>query len=283
MFPRQHYCAQITVEEKAEFIPFLNSLIDAAFDEIVPRFLTGVPVETKSDGTPVTPVDKHTEAILRERIEKAYPTHGIFGEEYGVKPPHEKEPVRYRWILDPIDGTKSFISNSFQFGTLIALERDSGAGFAPILSCIAHAAAGVRAIGTLDGTTMHLVNRSTVIDRELHVRPCKRIEDATLFTTSHWTCPEQHGTPRIQELIDRCRLYRTFGDCFGYFAVASGGADIMIDPELSYWDVAALLPVVEGAGGIITSLSGGNPLKEVNAICTAGFIHGEVIALLNHP
>ena len=76
-------------------------------------------------------------------------------------------------------------------------------------------------------------------------------------------------------------MYRTMGDCFGYFAVASAGADIMIDPELCYWDVAALLPVVEGAGGVITSMTGGNPLKEINAVCTAGDIHGEVIALLN--
>lgn len=283
MFPHEHYCAKISADEKAEFIPFLNELIDAAFDEIVPRFLTGVPVETKADGTPVTPVDKHTEEILRSRIEKAYPAHGIYGEEYGIKEPHAGESVRYRWILDPIDGTKSFISNSFQFGTLIALERDTGAGFAPILSSIAHAAAGVRTIGTIDGTTMHLVNRGTVIDRELHVRPCKRIEDATFFVTSHWTRPEQHGTPHLQEIVDRCKLYRTFGDCFGYFAVASGGADLMIDPELSYWDIAALLPVVEGAGGIITSMRGGNPLKEINAVCSAGEIHGEVIAILNQP
>ena len=71
------------------------------------------------------------------------------------------------------------------------------------------------------------------------------------------------------------------GDCFGYFAVASGGADIMVDPELCYWDIAALLPVVEGAGGTITSTAGGNPLTDLNAVCTAGPLHGEVVAILN--
>ena len=86
----------------------------------------------------------------------------------------------------------------------------------------------------------------------------------------------------MQPLIARATLYRTWGDCFGYFAVASGGADIMIDPDLSYWDVAALIPVVEGAGGVITSTSGGNPLKEKSAVCTAGgALHEEVLRALN--
>ena len=103
----------------------------------------------------------------------------------------------------------------------------------------------------------------------------------TLLATSHWTTGEQHGSPRIQTLIDRVKLYRTMWDWFGYFAVASGGADIMVDPELCYWDIAALLPVVEGAGGTITSTAGGNPLTDLSAVCTAGPLHGEVVALLN--
>lgn len=116
----------------------------------------------------------------------------------------------------------------------------------------------------------------------MKVRECNRIEDATLLVTSHWTTSEQVGDSRMQTLIDRAKLYRTWGDCFGYFAVASGGADIMIDPDLSYWDVAALIPVVEGAGGVITSTSGGNPLKEKSAVCTAGgALHEEVLRALN--
>ena len=279
---RETYTAPITAEEKARFVPFLNSLIDIAFDVIVPRFLTGIAVQDKENGTPVTAADKLAEERMRREIERVFPVHGIFGEEWGEKEATaDASGVRYRWILDPIDGTKSFITNSFLFGTLIALERDSGAGFRPILSSISHAAAGVRTVGCLDGTTMHLENRGTVIDRELHVRPCTDLSKATLLATSHWTTPEQHASPRVQNLIDRVKMYRTMGDCFGYFAVASGGADIMIDPELCYWDVAALLPVVEGAGGTITSMTGGNPLTEVNAVCTAGTIHGEVVAILN--
>ena len=205
----------------------------------------------------------------------------IFGEEFGIKESQEVDGVRYRWILDPIDGTRSFITNSFLFGTLIALERDDGAGFRPILSSVSHPAARVRTVGSLSGTTLYYDNGTVPLVRPLHVRDCTQLSEATLLATSHWTTGEQKGDKRIQKLIDAVKLYRTFGDCFGYFAVASGGADIMIDPDLSYWDIAALLPVVEGAGGTLTSVTGGNPLKDLSAVCTAGGIHGEVIALLN--
>ena len=131
------------------------------------------------------------------------------------------------------------------------------------------------------GTTLYYDNGLAPLVRPLKVRSCSKLADATLLATSHWSTDEQKGDERVQKLIDAVKLYRTFGDCFGYFAVASGGADIMIDPDLSYWDIAALLPVVEGAGGTLTSMTGGNPLKDLSAVCTAGGIHGEVIAILN--
>ena len=228
----------------------------------------------------MTQADKQAEAIMRQMIDERFPEHGIFGEEFGIKESQEVDGVRYRWILDPIDGTRSFITNSFLFGTLIALERDDGAGFRPILSSVSHPAARVRTVGSLSGTTLYYDNGTVPLVRPLHVRDCTQLSEATLLATSHWTTGEQKGDKRIQKLIDAVKLYRTFGDCFGYFAVASGGADIMIDPDLSYWDIAALLPVVEGAGGTLTSVTGGNPLKDLSAVCTAGGIHGEVIALL---
>ena len=102
---RTTYTAPISAEEKAEFVPFLNRLIDTAFDEIVPRFLTGIAVEDKTNGTPVTQADKTAEEKMRLLIEKTYPEHGIFGEEWGEKEvSHNSEGVRYRWILDPVDG-----------------------------------------------------------------------------------------------------------------------------------------------------------------------------------
>lgn len=279
----QKLTQRATDEEKALFIPFLNELIDAAFGVIGEKFLTGIHVDDKANGTPVTEADKGAERVMRAMIEERFPEHGIFGEEYGIKEAASAVAggVRYRWILDPVDGTRSFITNSFLFGTLIALERDTGEGFKPLISSVSHAAAGVRTIGTRERTMMRVKTASREFERELHVRPCGDLSEATLLTTSHWTTPEQKGDARMQKVIDAVKLYRTMGDCFGYFAVASGGADIMIDPDLCYWDVAALLPVVEGAGGVITSVTGGNPLTELSAVCTAGgTVHEKVLELL---
>lgn len=280
---RQVWSRKLSGAEKEMFRPFIDELVTAAFKNIAPYFLTGIHVDDKSNGTPVTQADKSTERLLRGLIAERFPMHGIFGEEYGVEEAKGEWP-RYRWILDPIDGTRAFISNSYHFGTLIALERqDEEAGeYRPILSAIGFAAAGVRVIGSLDGAELTLESpwlaERTV--RPVHVRPCGRLEDATFVTTSHWTTPEQVGDERLQKIIDRVKLYRTWGDCFGYFSVATGGTDLMIDPDLSYWDVAALLPVVEGAGGTLTGVKGGNPLKELSAVCSAGTIHDEVLALL---
>jgi myo-inositol-1(or 4)-monophosphatase len=277
---RTYYTAPISKAEKKEFEPFLNHLVDTAFSVIMPKFLSNIAIEDKENGTPVTAADKAAEEKMRELIESNFPEHGIFGEEWGIKRARGNGTVRYRWILDPIDGTRSFITNSFLFGTLIALERDDGAGFRPVLSAIAHAAANVRVIGSREGTVLRLDNRWNSFSRPASVRECTNLSEATLLTTSHWTCSEQKGDARMQKLIDSVKLYRTMGDCFGYFAVATGGADIMVDPDLSYWDVAALLPVIEGAGGMLTSLTGGNPLEELSAVASAGQIHGEVLGLL---
>ena len=280
---RKVWSGKLSSEELAAFRPFIDEMVTAAFRNIAPYFLTGIHVDDKTNGTPVTQADKSTELLLRGLISERFPEHGIFGEEFGIVEPKGSWP-RYRWILDPIDGTRAFISNSYHFGTLIALERqDTEEGeFRPVLSAVGFAAAGVRVIGSLDGTELTLdspwLSERTV--RRVYVRPCSRIEDATFVTTSHWTTPEQVGDERLQKIVDRVKLYRTWGDCFGYFAVATGGVDLMIDPDLSYWDVAALLPVVEGAGGVLTGVRGGNPLKELSAVCTAGGIHEEVLRLL---
>jgi histidinol phosphatase-like enzyme (inositol monophosphatase family) len=250
-------------------------LIGTAFDVIRPLFLRGVTVSAKADATPVTEADRGAEAAMRRRIEHRYPEHGIVGEEFG-----EKAGRRYRWILDPVDGTRAFISHCFLFGTLIALERDDGTGFAPILGAIAHPTAGVALIGHRDGTRLYSADGA---ERAVRVRHCARLEDATVLATTHWETGEQRGGEGSAALIRRARLYRTWGDCFGYFALATGGADVMLDPTLAYWDVAAIVPVVEGAGGRVSSWSGGDPLAELTLIATAGSLHDEVLQLVRTP
>jgi histidinol phosphatase-like enzyme (inositol monophosphatase family) len=273
--PPARYSAPITPAERRALIPFMHVLIGTAFAVIRPLFLRGVAVSAKSDATPVTAADRGAEAAMRREIERRYPEHGIVGEEYG-----EKKGRTYRWILDPIDGTKAFISNCFLFGTLIALERDDGGGFAPILGAIAHSSAGVALIGHRGETRLYAADGS---ERRVRVRGCERIEDATVLATTHWQTGEQAGGQGIAALVRRARLYRTWGDCFGYFALATGGADVMLDPTLAYWDVAAIVPVVEGAGGQVSSWSGGNPLAEPSLVATAGPLHDEVLRQLRTP
>ena len=112
------------------------------------------------------------------------------------------------------------------------------------------------------------------------VRPCARLADATVLATTHWSTGEQRGGPAVERIIRAAKLYRTWGDCFGYFALATGGADLMLDPTLAYWDVAAIVPVVEGAGGAVTAWNGGNPLAEPSLIASAGPLNAKALDLL---
>ncbi len=132
-------------------------------------------------------------------------------------------------------------------------------------------------IGDRDRTRLYAADGT---ERSARVRPCARLEEATVLATTHCETGEQRGGEGSAALIRRARLYRTWGDCFGYFALATGAADVMLDPTLAYWDVAALVPVVEGAGGRLTSWSGGNPLSELSLIATAGPLHEEVLRVL---
>ena len=271
------YSAFFSAQEQREFVPFMHELIAVAFATIRPLFLSGATVSTKSDASPVTRADRNAEAAMRRLIERRYPEHAIVGEEHGVKQGRD-----YRWVLDPIDGTRAFITNCFLFGTLIALERWENGSYRPVLGVIAHPAAGVALIGHQRGTTLYASDGSS---RRVQVRRCERLEDATVLATSHWAANEQPAanTARIDEIVKRAKLYRTWGDCFGYFALATGAADLMLDPRLGYWDVAAVVPVVEGAGGVVSSWSGGDPLAEPSLIASAGALHPVALALLAAP
>ena len=267
------YSASLSRAEEREFVPFMHALIGVAFSTIRGYFLTGTAVVTKGDASPVTQADRNAEDAMRRLIEQRYPAHAVIGEEHGNKPGE-----RYRWVLDPIDGTRAFITNCFLFGTLIALERDDGQGFRPVLGVIGHAAAGVALIGHRGGTTLYVSDGTS---RAVHVRPCTRLADATVLATTHWSTGEQRGGPAVERIVRAARLYRTWGDCFGYFALATGAADLMLDPTLAYWDVAAIVPVVEGAGGVVTAWNGGNPLEEPSLIASAGPLNAVALELLS--
>lgn len=273
------FSAALSNAEAREFVPFMHELIGSAFAVIRRHFLCATAVSTKSDATPVTQADRGAEEAMRALIESRYPAHGILGEEFGAKEA-ARATSRYRWVLDPVDGTRAFISNCFLFGTLIALERDDGLGFLPALGTIAHPAAGLALIGHARESRVYASDGS---ERAARVRACTSMSEATVLATTHWSTGEQPGGPAVERLIRKARLYRTWGDCFGYFAVATGGADVMLDPSLSYWDVAAVVPVIEGAGWRVSSWEGGNPLERPSLIASGGALHDEVLRDLRDP
>lgn len=246
-------------------LPFCKELA-AASGEIIRRYYrTPYAIDTKQDESPVTIADREAELAMRALIEARFPEHGILGEEFGLHKPE----APWRWVLDPIDGTKNFISHSFLFGTLIALMYEER----PILGVIHHPVTGDFLVG--DGA------HAWLNDSPVHVRPCRRIEEAVLLASSHIGINGYQNVAAYDALTRRALRYRTWGDCHGYFLVATGGADIMLDPIMASWDVMALIPIIEGAGGRITDWQGNDAVAGTSTIATAGDIHDEVIRALN--
>jgi myo-inositol-1(or 4)-monophosphatase len=230
-----------------DFSAFVDELAAAAGDAILPFFRTSLSIENKGRGSnfdPVTAADRSAEAAMRALIRKNFPDHGILGEEYGA----ERTEAEYVWVLDPIDGTKSFISGMPVWGTLIALTRSSE----PVYGMMHQPFTGERFTG--DGKAAHY--RGPAGDRDLRVRPCAALSDAILLTTSPLMMQpkDRAAFGRVEEKV---RLSRYGGDCYAYCMLAAGHVDLVIETELNPFDIVALIPVVRGAGGIITSWDGG--------------------------
>jgi myo-inositol-1(or 4)-monophosphatase len=259
------YSGTLERAERDEFLPFVHELAAISSALIKGYYLQGTAIERKSDNTPVTAADRRAEEVMRQLIAHRYPDHGILGEEFGEQRPQ----ARYRWVLDPIDGTKAFVSNCFIFGTLISLTRDGR----PILGAIAHPLTGHVLVGEGGGPTL-------LQGRPVRVRECTRIEDATVLTTDHWQMVDHPGGTAFEALTRRALLYRSWGDCHGYFQVATGGADVMLDAVLKPWDILALVPVIEGAGGRVTSIAGTDPLQASDLLACGPTLHAQLVALL---
>jgi histidinol phosphatase-like enzyme (inositol monophosphatase family) len=220
-------------------------------------------VELKLDRTPVTVADRGAEEAMRGFLARECPGHGVLGEEFGESPGDG----RYRWVLDPIDGTKSFIHHVPLFGTLVALERDG----VPVVGVIACHAVGETAYAA--------VGQGAFLNGErIRVSATASLAEATVSMTSFKRMPRHH--PRgFARLCESAGLIRAWGDCYGYLMVAAGRADIMLDPVMSPWDVAALFPVISEAGGKITTWQG-EPRPGDSSIATNGVLHDAVLAIL---
>jgi len=253
------------MNDLSEFKKFAHHLADISGEVIRKYFRTGVSVESKKDSSPVTIADKQAEELMRERIMKNYPAHGILGEEFGSVNQH----AEYQWILDPIDGTKSFICGAITFGTLIALVKNNE----PILGVINQPILNEFLIGDNLETNLN--------GQKVMVRNCDSLSNSVLLTTDHFNIGKYQNQKNFDELAKKVKLYRHWGDCYGYYLVATGYADVMIDPVMSVWDSMALIPVIKGAGGIITDYRGNDPIIGKSIVAAGPIIHSEVISILN--
>jgi len=231
----------------------------------------GLEVQRKSDQTPVTEADRQGELLLRSRIEASFAEDGIRGEEFPVRPGTSG----YEWILDPIDGTKSFVHGVPLYGTLVGVTAaDSdvaslGVIYLPALGEMVYAARGQSAWYVEgDGEP-----------RPARVSDCGKLSDA-LFCTSEIA---SYGDPQREaaygQLQAAARITRTWGDCYGYLLVATGRADLMIDPVVSDWDVAAIQPVIEEAGGVFSDWKGRRTFRRGEAIATNRRLIDEVLTI----
>jgi myo-inositol-1(or 4)-monophosphatase len=245
---------------------FLVELARASGDFIRPLFgQRSLAIELKGDDSPVTAADRGAEELLRKLIKAKFPTHGILGEELGP----ENTDAEFVWVLDPIDGTKSFITGVPLWATLIALLHRGQ----PVLGCIHQPILGQLMIG--DGRV------TTLNGAPVRCRPTTRLAEATLLT-SDWLNPARHQDgPAFERLAQSARLCRTWADAYGYLLLASGWADLSVDPIMNPWDIAALVPVIRGAGGVITDWQGGPayPAKSTIAAATPE-LHAAALAAL---
>lgn len=231
---------------KENLAGFLDELADAASKAIMPHFRSLASVENKAGVgyDPVTIADRAAETAMRELIGSRYPSHGIVGEEFG----NERTDAEFIWVLDPIDGTRSFITGLPVWGTLIGLL----AGGKPAVGMMVQPFTGERFAG--DGQRAWY--RGPTGDGALKARPCAGLADAVLFTTTPalFKGAERQAYDRVESSV---RLARYGTDCYAYCMVAAGQADLVIESGLNMHDIVALIPIIEGAGGIVTDWRGG--------------------------
>lgn len=230
-------------------------------------------VERKADDSPVTIADRSAEQRLRERIAAQFPSDGIIGEEFG----EQAGGGDFRWILDPIDGTKSFISGVPLYGTMVAVEHEGrgavGAVYIPGLDELIYAATGLGA--------WHRRGRGQPV--RAHVSKRANLAEG-LFVTSQVDSFEKRQAASVFDQLQRqAYVTRTWGDCYGYLLVATGRAEVMVDAVMNVWDAAAVQPILVEAGGTFTDWKGDSTIHGGEGIGSNGLVLAEVLAITRHP
>lgn len=246
---------------------FLEFAIDAAWRagrQTLAHYQTGVAVQQKTDRSLVTVTDRDAEQLLRDLIARHYPDHAVAGEEFG----QDDRQSSYRWVIDPIDGTNTFVRGVPFYGVLIALEIDGapvvGATYFPALDEMISAAHGLGCYWN---------------GRRARVSGVRSLAEACIaYTDSRGLRERLNG--EWDALQNLTALQRGWGDCYGHCLVATGRADIMLDPRMNPWDCAALIPILQEAGGRFTDWQGHVTIDGGDAVSTNGALHDEMIARL---
>lgn len=224
----------------AELVALAHSLADAARPIAQRYFRTPVKIDDKSDASPVTIADREAETAMRELLTRHVPAHGVFGEEHGAV----RTDAEYVWVLDPIDGTKAFITGLPIFGTLIALLHRGR----PVMGIIDQPIQKERWLGVAG-------ERSTFNGTPISVRACADLANAYMYSTAPGMFKDAESR-RHEILAEKVKLFRWGGDCYAYGLLALGHVDLVVESSLKLYDYAALVPVITGAGGLITDWHG---------------------------
>ena len=254
-----------------ELCSFAGRLADTARKIITPYFRSGLSIDDKptdSDtGQPVTRADRESEEAMRDLITSHYPDHGVIGEEFDDHNPD----AEFCWVLDHIDGTRAFIAGLPMFGTLIGL----GYQKRPILGVLDQPVMKDRFIGTARGSSLN--------GKPIKARKCSHLDQAIYSVTD----PRMMSTPAqevvFQRLMRETHLTQFGGNCCAYGMLASGAIDLITENDLKPWDIYALIPIIEGAGGVVTGWTGGPAEKSASVIaCGDPILHREVLPLLKN-
>jgi histidinol phosphatase-like enzyme (inositol monophosphatase family) len=253
-----------------DYEAFLRRLADIAADATLPHFRTPIGVDNKSGERfdPVTAADVGAERAIRAAIAAAYPDHGIIGEELG----NSHDDADFVWVIDPIDGTRSFIAGVPLWGVLIGLVERG----VPRLGVMAQPFTGERFFG--DGSAANYEGPGGA--RKLATRQCARLAEATLFTTSPdlFSPAEQSAYQRVEQ---KARLARYGLDCYAYCMIAAGFVDAVVEAGLKPFDILPLIPIIEGAGGRVTDWQGNPPPATGQVLATGDArLHDEILELL---
>lgn len=257
----------------AAYLDMAHDMADAAASVIMPHFRAGGSVDDKGGARvfdPVTEADRAAERIMRDALSARYPDHGIVGEEYPASNPDSE----YCWTLDPIDGTRAFITGYPLWGVLIGLKHNG----VPIFGLMDQPFTRERFYATDKGAIARIAGN----EQPMHTRRCQRLGEAILATTSPDLFADGFERERFESLSKQVRLRRFGGDCYSYCMLAAGHVDLVVEAGLKSFDILPLIPIIEMAGGRVTTWEGGDASEGGRVIASGDpLLHDRALEILN--